>query len=54
MAGIMNKLTVKEIIPTFLQVAELVLKSKDALWIINKTRVQRPMTLKEYAKTLHH
>jgi len=43
----------KEVIPTFLQVVELVLKSKDALWKNDKTRAQWHMTLKEYAKPLH-
>lgn len=44
----------KEVTPTFLQVAELVLKSKDAMWKSDKTRAQWHMTLKEYAKPLHH
>ena len=39
--------------PTFLDVAEKVLKSKDATWKNDKTRVQWHMTLKKYAKPLH-
>jgi len=39
--------------PTFLDVAEKVLRSKDATWKNDKTRVQWHMTLKKYAVPLH-
>ena len=44
----------QEVTPTFLEVTEIVLKSKDAMWKNDKTRVQWHMTLKVYAKPLHH
>ena len=40
-------------IPTFLDVAKLVLETKDATWKNDKTRAQWHMTLKVYAKPLH-
>ncbi len=41
-------------VPSFLEVVNLVLESKDSLWTNDKTRVQWHMTLKKYAKPLHH
>jgi len=40
-------------IPTFLEVVEIVLKSKDPTWKNDKTRAQWHMTLKVYAKPIH-
>ena len=44
---------VTEEVPTFLDVAEIVLASKDPTWTNNKTRAQWHMTLKVYAKPIH-
>jgi len=41
-------------VPSFLEVVNLVLETKDSLWTNDKTRVQWHMTLKKYAKPLHH